>query len=150
MRNHKWTIYVGLAFGIGIFILTLIAVLSIPQTKTRAIPTAVIKITSFQPTATVFNEQQTESAVSEEGTAIPGVFALNMKVRVSNTDGDGLKVHNEPDIESDTLTIAAEDSLWIIIDGPIISESRIWWKIQSQGSGIEGWAVQDYLSAEYQ
>jgi hypothetical protein len=150
MRNPKWTFYVGVAFGIGLFILTLIAILSIPHPTTGTKPTAILKVTSFQPTATISDEGQTETATSEEGTAIPGVFAQNMQVRVSNTDGEGLKVHSEPDIESDTLTIAAEDSLWIIIDGPVISESRIWWKIQSQESEIEGWAVQDYLSAEYQ
>jgi hypothetical protein len=48
------------------------------------------------------------------------------------------------------LTIASENSLWIIIEGPTINESRVWWKIQSQDSAMTGWAVQDYLAAEYQ
>ncbi len=150
MRNPKWTFYMGLIFGIGLFILTLVAIFSIPHAAVGSVPTAILRVTSFQPTTTISaNEQTAISGTSEVETAIPGVFAINMRVRVSDTGGEGLKIHKEPNIESDTLTIATENSLWIIIDGPTINESRIWWKIQAQDSGTEGWAVQDYLSAEY-
>lgn len=140
----------GILLGIGLFILALIVIYSFPDTKENSLPTAVLKITPYQPTATISSADQTEiTASTAQTTALPGVFATGMNVRVSNTGGDGLKIHTEPTIESDTLTIASESSLWIIIEGPTINESRIWWKIQTQDSAVTGWAVQDYLAAEY-
>ncbi|NMC28810.1 MAG: hypothetical protein GYA45_01910 [Pelolinea sp.] len=150
MKRSKLPFLFGIILGIGFFILVLVIIFSFPNTKESALPTAVLNITPYLPTSTVSSAYQTETAVStEQTTAIPGVFATNMRVRVSNTGGDGLKIHKEPAIESDTLTIASENSLWIIVEGPTINQSRIWWKIQSQDNGTTGWAVQDYLTAEY-
>ncbi len=150
MKRSKLPFLFGIILGIGFFILVLVIIFSFPNTKESALPTAVLNITPYLPTSTVSSAYQTETAVStEQTTAIPGVSATNMRVRVSNTGGDGLKIHKEPAIESDTLTIASENSLWIIVEGPTINQSRIWWKIQSQDNGTTGWAVQDYLTAEY-
>lgn len=150
MKRSKLPFLFGIILGIGFFILVLVIIFSFPNTKESALPTAVLNITPYLPASTVSSAYQTETAVStEQTTAIPGVFATNMRVRVSNTGGDGLKIHKEPAIESDTLTIASENSLWIIVEGPTINQSRIWWKIQSQDNGTTGWAVQDYLTAEY-
>ena len=150
MKRSKLPFLFGIILGIGFFILVLVIIFSFPNTKESALPTAVLNITPYLPTSTVSSAYQTETAVStEQTTAIPGVFATNMRVRVSNTGGDGLKIHKEPTIESDTLTIASENSLWIIVEGPTINQSRIWRKIQSQDNGTTGWAVQDYLTAEY-
>ena len=150
MKRSKLPFLFGIILGIGFFILVLVIIFSFPNTKESALPTAVLNITPYLPTSTVSSAYQIETAVStEQTTAIPGVFATNMRVRVSNTGGDGLKIHKEPAIESDTLTIASENSLWIIVEGPTINQSRIWWKIQSQDNGTTGWAVQDYLTAEY-
>ncbi|RJQ43677.1 MAG: hypothetical protein C4545_02770 [Anaerolineaceae bacterium] len=141
----------GTIMGLGLFALTLVVIFSFPDTKSDAKPTAVLQITPYQPTPTISPENQVESDSSaQQATAIPGVFATDMRVRVSNTGGDGLKIHSEPNTESSTLTIASENSLWIIIEGPIINESRIWWKLWSDETGTTGWAVQDYLAAEYQ
>ncbi len=151
MRKSKLPFIMGTLLGIGLFILALVVIFSFPDTKENALPTAVLKITPYLPTMTISSAGQTEIAAStEQTTALPGVFAMGMRVRVSNTGGEGLKIHTEPTIESDTLTIASENSLWIIIEGPTINESRIWWKIQAQDSAVTGWAVQDYLAAEYQ
>ncbi|HOJ01871.1 MAG TPA: hypothetical protein PLL88_09660 [Anaerolineaceae bacterium] len=151
MKKSTLPFWLGTFLGIGSFILALIVIFSFPDTKDDALPTAIVKITPYVPTATNSMVEQTEIASSQEqATALPGVFATNMRVRVSNTGGDGLKIHTEAGIESDTLTIASENSLWMIVEGPTIKESRIWWKIQSLDSAIAGWAVQDYLTAEYQ
>ncbi len=151
MRKTKLPFLLGILLGVGLFILALVVVFSFPDTKENALPTAVLKITPYLPAVTISSENQAENTASaQESTALPGVFATGMRVRVFNTGGEGLKIHNESNIESDTLTIASENSLWIIIEGPTINESRIWWKIQSQDSVMTGWAVQDYLAAEYQ
>lgn len=150
MIKHKIPLIIGSILGIGLFVVLLLLIISIPDIKSEGRPTAVLLVTPYEPTATAFTQAEVSSEDSViQPTSIPGVFSIDMQVRVSNTGGDGLKVHSEPAIESDTLTIASENSVWIIIEGPILKDGRIWWKILSESSQISGWAVQDYLNTVY-
>lgn len=148
--TKRTSLIIGAILGIGLFFLLMAVVLSIPDTKNEGKPTAVLILSPLESTSTP-EIQQTEgdSQTGQQETVLPGVFAVDMRVTVVNTGGDGLKIHNEPNLESDTLTIAADGSVWIIIDGPIITEGRIWWKMWSDSTGMQGWAVQDYLTAVY-
>ena len=148
--TKRTSLIIGAILGIGLFFLFLAAVLSIPDTKSEGKPTALLIITPIAATPVPVSEEDTgDLTTNPQETALPGVFAVDMRVAVVNTGGDGLKVHSEPDIESDTLTIAADGSAWIIIEGPTIKEGRVWWKMWSESSGLTGWAVQDYLTAAY-
>ncbi|HAF61323.1 MAG TPA: hypothetical protein DCK95_03240 [Anaerolineaceae bacterium] len=148
--TKRTPLIVGAILGIGLFFLLLATILSIPDIKNEGKPTAILIITPLAATSVPVSEEGNgELAPRQTETALPGVFAVDMRVTVANTGGDGLKVHSEPDIESDTLTIASDGSVWIIIEGPTIKEGRVWWKMWSESSGLTGWAVQDYLTAVY-
>ena len=150
MRKNKLPFLLGAILGAGLFILLILVVTSLPDIKSEVNPTAILVVTPYKPTPTAFIEgEQTGTGDETQATALPGVFSIDMRVRVLNTGGDGLKIHSEPNIDAQTLTVAAENSIWKIMDGPTIEEGRVWWKVWSEESGMSGWAVQDYLTAEY-
>jgi hypothetical protein len=78
---------------------------------------------------------------------LPGVFSVGMTIKIEGTGGDGLRVREDPGTDKAILYLAAEGSEYKIIFGPEISDSLVWWKIQSL-EDIEktGWSVQDYFS----
>lgn len=78
---------------------------------------------------------------------LPGVVSLGMTVQVSGTGQDGLRMRVAPGTDADVLFLANEGENFTIVDGPVIQDSLIWWKIQSlQETGKVGWSVQDYLA----
>ena len=78
---------------------------------------------------------------------LPGVVSLGMTVQVNGTGQDGLRMRAAPGTGSDVLFLANEGETFTIVDGPVIQDSLIWWKIQSlQDTGKLGWSVQDYLA----
>ena len=64
MRKTKLPFIMGILLGIGLFILALIVIYSFPDTKENSLPTAVLKITPYQPTATISSAEQTEITAS--------------------------------------------------------------------------------------
>ncbi|MDK2980136.1 MAG: hypothetical protein PWQ55_483 [Chloroflexota bacterium] len=79
---------------------------------------------------------------------LPGVVSLGMTVQVKGTGQDGLRMRAAPGTDSDVLFLAEEGESFTIVDGPVIQDSLIWWKIQSlQDVGKLGWSVQDYLAS---
>jgi hypothetical protein len=88
-----------------------------------------------------FNE-----STDTNGQSLSGVFELEMKVSVSGTGNDGLRMRKQPGITEEILYIASEGEILKIIDGPQIIESQIWWGLVSQDNPIKsGWSVQDFL-----
>lgn len=78
---------------------------------------------------------------------LPGVVSLGMTVQVNGTGQDGLRMRAAPGTDADVLFLANESESFTIVDGPVIQDSLIWWKIQSlQDTGKVGWSVQDYLA----
>ncbi len=79
---------------------------------------------------------------------LPGVVSLGMTVKVAGTGDTGLRMRAEPGTEQPVLFLANENEVFSIVDGPIIQDSLIWWKIQGlQDNQKLGWSVQDYLVA---
>ena len=79
---------------------------------------------------------------------LPGVISLGMTVQVTGTGQDGLRMRTEPGTDETVLFLANEGEIFTIVDGPVIRDSLIWWKIQALDEAQKtGWSVQDYLVA---
>ena len=77
---------------------------------------------------------------------VPGVIAIGMKLFINGTANEGLRMHSDPGINQPTLFLAKEGEEIIIIDGPVITDGLIWWKINVINDPNRiGWSVQDYL-----
>lgn len=80
---------------------------------------------------------------------LPGVYSTGMIVEIANTGGDGLRIRSGPSFNDVPLYLGQEGEVFIIIDGPNIVESTIWWKIKSESDANKlGWAVQEYLTGK--
>lgn len=93
--------------------------------------------------------QESTSATNmpTETPVIPGVFAPNMAIVISGTQGEGLNVRQAPGTDSTVVYLAQEGETYSITDGPEIKDGLIWWLIDQTADGEKsGWAVQDYFS----
>ena len=107
-----------------------------PGNPTPTIPPVV----TLEPTATL---TPTLTPTVAPPTALePGVYA-----RVINTEGSGLSLRAGPGTNNARLGVAADESFVVILDGPRADENLqefVWWFVRDE-TGIEGWAVQDFL-----
>jgi hypothetical protein len=80
--------------------------------------------------------------------SLPGVVALGMKVKVTGTGDEGLRMRSNAGMDQTVMFLANEGETFTIVDGPIIKDSMIWWKIQGNEDNRKiGWSVQDFLEA---
>lgn len=105
-----------------------------------------VHITPYTPIQTRSGKEA--EIIPTEQDILPGVLGVGYHVRINNTGGDGLRIRSAPGMESQTLYLGAEGEKYVIIGGPSLVDSRIWWQIESlQDENRSGWAVQDYLSS---
>jgi hypothetical protein len=79
---------------------------------------------------------------------LPGVVARGNVVIVNGTGQDGLRMRSDPGTESAVLFVANENEYFNVVDGPVIKDSMIWWKIQSLSDAQKvGWSSQDFLAS---
>jgi len=84
-----------------------------------------------------------------ETPSMVGVIALGMNIKITGTGNEGLRMRSGAGIDQQTIFIAQEGESFLIIDGPKVLESLIWWKIQSVNDpGKTGWSVQDYMTPD--
>ena len=70
-------------------------------------------------------------------------------VKVSGTEGAGLRLRSEPGLESEPLYLGLEDEIFKIEDGPIEMDGYHWWYLTAPfDSSRNGWAVSIYLQAD--
>lgn len=94
------------------------------------------------------DEKEIEPTATYPAESLPGVVALGMTVKVSGTGNEGLRMRSGAGTDQSVLFLANEDEYFTIIDGPVIKDSLIWWRIQGVENGQKtGWSVQDYLAA---
>jgi hypothetical protein len=78
---------------------------------------------------------------------LPTALAIDVYAKVINTDGAGVSMRAGPGTNNARVTIVAEDSLVLIVDGPKADENQedyVWWYIRDQDNN-EGWVAQDFL-----
>ena len=63
---------------------------------------------------------------------------------VAHTGGDGLNIHDSPDIASPVVCEALPSDAFTVITGPVFSNNYSWWRLENRG--CNGWAVDEYLS----
>lgn len=91
---------------------------------------------------------QANEQITTDTPSIPGVIALGMIIKVNGTGNEGLRMRAGAGIGQSTIYLAQEGEQFKIIDGPVIIDSLIWWRIESLNDSKKvGWSVQDYMKA---
>lgn len=80
-------------------------------------------------------------------------IAIGRSVRVSDTGGDGLRLHEQPGINTPlissdmSVSIGLEGEIFVVADGPEQADSIAWWLVRDpDDQSREGWAAGNYLS----
>lgn len=78
-------------------------------------------------------------------TASPEI-AIGRYVRVSGTEGAGVSLRQEPDVNSLRLGIGQEGEIFIVVNGPRAAGGYTWWQVRDPADETrQGWAVGNYL-----
>jgi hypothetical protein len=76
----------------------------------------------------------------------PGEMAIGAYVQVTGTGGDGLRLRDQPGLNSNVLMVASEAEVFRVVDGPVVSDEYSWWHLQGPFDETRhGWAVVSYL-----
>ena len=78
----------------------------------------------------------------------PGVIAVGSFVQVTGTGAVGLRLRNNPGLESKTEFLGMDAEVFKITDGPQEADGYTWWHLVAPyDEQRQGWAVANYLSA---
>jgi len=69
-------------------------------------------------------------------------------VKIEGTGGIGLRIRNEPGMDTEVQFIANESEVFIVIGGPEEKDGILWWQLSTPYDETRsGWASAEYLSA---
>jgi hypothetical protein len=146
----KQVLIAGLIFGISLCGLVLFfQILVAPNIIIKNDTRMQVNITPVPPELMTQNAVNNSSVtlLPSETPFIPGVYANNMVIMISGTEGEGLNVRENPGTDSPIVYLAQEGETYKITDGPQIKDGLIWWHIDQTAEGQKtGWAVQDYFA----
>lgn len=68
-------------------------------------------------------------------------------VKIEGTSGSGLRIRSGPGLSTDTVFVANESDVYIVIEGPSEIDGLLWWKVKTPyDENRQGWAAADYLT----
>lgn len=139
----------ALVVGGGLFLSLLLVVYgSRPARTPVGVVTAALTVITI-PTSTptmVPETQEPPSNPDEPPPPPPGELGIGAFVKVSGTEGAGLRLRNNPGLDNEPLYLGMEDEIFKIEDGPIESDGYLWWYLAAPFEpDRNGWAVSNYL-----
>ena len=76
----------------------------------------------------------------------PGDFVIGAQVRVVGVGTNGLNIRSSPGLDGTPRFLAAEDEVFVIVDGPQNVDSLEWWRVEDPDDSERfGWAARNYL-----
>jgi len=76
----------------------------------------------------------------------PDMVAVGRYVKVTGTQGLGLRMRAEAGTSGEINFLAMDDEAFKIIDGPIAKDGFTWWHCEALlDKGRSGWAAEDFL-----
>ena len=110
--------------------------------RLTAPPTAVATPTQENPTPTPI-PTFTPSPTPDLKVA-PSELTIGFFAQVSGTDGVGLSVRGGSSTVNETLLIAPDETVFLILEGPVENNDFRWWQLQL-ADGTVGWAVDLFM-----
>jgi len=78
----------------------------------------------------------------------PGFINLGSYVQVVRTEGDPLKMRQQPSLSGEINYFALPSEVFKVQDGPVTADGFTWWFLVSPTDETRtGWAVENYLDA---
>jgi hypothetical protein len=105
---------------------------------------------TFTPTLAAVPITATVSLSPTLGVATPlpqptgGRFAINQRVQVAGTEGEGVRFRTGPGLSYVTTSILQDGDTLTVVGGPETVDGFTWWRLQTTGGAI-GWAAEGNL-----
>ena len=149
---NKNTIIAGFIFAVFLCLITFFIQIALSQTI-KDFPNHTYQLVITPVNQEVMREEEDGAIIiNPQETDLPfieGVIGVGMQVIVRGTEDKGLRMRQGAGFSSPILFLASEGEILQIIEGPIIEDGVIWWKLVSTEDPLKsGWSVQDYLSIE--
>lgn len=75
-----------------------------------------------------------------------GVIGMNAYVKVTGTQGLGLRMRANAGISTEINFLAMDDEVFKVIGGPEVTDGYTWWQLEAPlDSKRVGWAAENYL-----
>ncbi|MGD2058659.1 MAG: SH3 domain-containing protein [Anaerolineales bacterium] len=117
------------------------AVLAAPALTIVPLPS--VTPTIFIPTAT---PEPTVTLTPVPPPKLEDGIAIGVLVEVSGTEGDGLRLREEPSLDAKIAFLGLENEVFEVREGPMNRDGYEWWYLSNPyNSEKEGWAVANYL-----
>ena len=157
-RSQPW-LWLGLGtlitvIGLALALWALAGFLSQPPAATSAgleptiirltappVPTATAAIFVAPPTAA----PTATSVPTPDLSVAPPEVTAGYYATVVETGGVGVTVRNGPNTSNAPITVAGENSVVLVIEGPTPGGAYQWWRVRLP-DGAEGWVAGDFLS----
>lgn len=157
-RSTPW-LWLGLGtlltiFGIALLLWALVGFLTAPPVETAADPgpTIILLTAPPVPTATVAvfvppptSAPTATSVPTPDVSVAPPEVTTGYYASVVETGGVGVTVRNGPSTSNAPVTVAGENSVILVIEGPTPGGAYQWWRIRL-ADGTEGWVAGDFLA----
>ena len=154
MRNlfNFKTIIGGIVFGLVIFSVILGMLWTArAQVRAQASTTAFLNIIEA-PTQTLPAPASTATATPEPTSVHnepppSGDIKVGDYVRVTGTEGDGLRLHTTAGLTTKVDYVAIDSEVFLVKEGPVDTDGYIWWLLQDPFTDkVTGWGASNYLS----
>ena len=67
-------------------------------------------------------------------------------VRISGTEGEGLRLRREPSLSGAIVYLGLEGEIFLVKGGPEQADGYLWWELEAPlNTARQGWTVADYL-----
>jgi hypothetical protein len=77
----------------------------------------------------------------------PGELSIGIFVQIVGTQGDGLRLREEPGLGNTVLTLVSDAEVFKVLDGPQSADGHTWWYLSDPyNENRRGWAVENYLA----
>lgn len=102
----------------------------------ESIPTQDLSLLSATPTPTL------DASIGD----LKGIHQ-DIYVQIFGTSGAGLRIRQDPGLNTKMNFLAGESEVFKVIDGPVVQDGLIWWKLVTPyDQQRQGWAAADYLA----
>lgn len=139
----------GGAAGVALLALLLIVTAVARGAGERPVAAPVVTVVP-RPTATLAVVAPPSPTPTEtpapQAVADPSSIRIGGLVEVSGTEGEGLRLRQDPSTTGTILALAGESEVFTVQDGPVEADGHTWFRLVSPSDTARtGWAVADFL-----
>jgi hypothetical protein len=146
-----WIVIIAVSLAIilligTLYILTLNRSLYSPVGIVTAAMTIVPAPTSTPSPVTPTPQATPTATRTQLPSPVPGEIVPGAYVQITGTGGDGLRLREEPGLNSSVLFLGLETEVFLVEEGPQESDGYLWWYLVAPFDETRrGWAVVNYI-----